>query len=78
MFGLFAYPFLGMYNLMTPSSSLSPTQRKILLARQVYGSFMARQREYAIQAKGEEGRDDGDLGVVLEGFERLKSEPRQK
>ncbi|KAH7416725.1 glycosyltransferase family 1 protein [Cadophora sp. MPI-SDFR-AT-0126] len=77
MFGLFAYPFQGMYKSMTPSSSLSPAQRKIMLARQVYGSYMARQREYATQDK-EEGLGDSSSSVVLGGFERLRSESRQK
>jgi hypothetical protein len=72
MFGLFAYPFLGMHKSMAPSSSLSPTQRKILLARQVYGSYMARQREYAEQDKAERW-DEGTSTVVLEAFERKKA-----
>ncbi|PCG89322.1 UDP-glucuronosyl/UDP-glucosyltransferase [Penicillium occitanis (nom. inval.)] len=68
MFGLFAYPFLGMYKSIS-TSSLSPTQRKILLARQVYGSYMARQREYAAQDRGQE-RDEATQDLVLEAFER--------
>lgn len=44
MFGLFAYPFLGMYKSIS-TASLSSAQKKIVLARQVYGSHMARQRE---------------------------------
>jgi sterol 3beta-glucosyltransferase len=44
MFGLFAYPFLGMYKSIA-TASLSPAQKQIVLARQVYGSHMARQRE---------------------------------
>lgn len=44
MFGLFAYPFLGMYKSIT-TSAMSPTEQKIMLARQVYGSYMARQRD---------------------------------
>ncbi|KAF3402600.1 Sterol 3-beta-glucosyltransferase UGT80B1 [Talaromyces pinophilus] len=68
MFGLFAYPFLGMYKSIS-TSSLSPTQRKILLARQVYGSYMARQRVYAAQDRGQE-RDEATEDLVLEAFER--------
>lgn len=68
MFGLFAYPFLGMYKSIS-TSSLSPSQRKILLARQVYGSYMARQREYAAQDGGQE-RDEATQNIVLEAFER--------
>ncbi|GAM40538.1 hypothetical protein TCE0_039r12963 [Talaromyces pinophilus] len=68
MFGLFAYPFLGMYKSIS-TSSLSPTQRKILLARQVYGSYMARQREYAAQDRGQE-RDEATQDLVPEAFER--------
>ena len=68
MFGLFAYPFLGMYKSIS-TSSLSPSQRKILLARQVYGSYMARQREYAAQDGGQEW-DEATQGIVLEAFER--------
>jgi hypothetical protein len=68
MFGLFAYPFLGMYKSIS-TSSLSPTQQRVMLARQIYGSYMARQREYAIQDKG----DDGTLNIVLEGFARKKA-----
>jgi len=44
MLGLFAYPFLGMYKSIA-TASLSQTQKQIVLARQVYGSQMARQRE---------------------------------
>ncbi|KAH8752807.1 glycosyltransferase family 1 protein [Diaporthe sp. PMI_573] len=44
MFGLFAYPFLGMYKSIT-TSAMSPTEQKIMLARQVYGSYMAGQRD---------------------------------
>ncbi|KAH9212963.1 putative sterol glucosyltransferase [Leptodontidium sp. 2 PMI_412] len=76
MFGLFAYPFLGMYKSIV-SSSLSPAQRKILLARQVYGSYMARQRGYATQDQGE-GGDDGSESIVLGGFERLKGDSKKK
>ena len=61
-----------MYKSMAPSASLSPTQRKIMLARQVYGSYMARQREYAAQDKGERW-DEGTLTLVLEAFERKKA-----
>ena len=68
MFGLFAYPFLGMYKSIN-TSSLSPTQKKIILARQVYGSYMARQRESATQHKGE-GWDDGTANFILEAFGR--------
>lgn len=59
------------------SSSLSPAQRKILLARQVYGSYMARQRGYATQDQGE-GGDDGSESIVLGGFERLKGDSKKK
>ncbi|KAG4429362.1 hypothetical protein IFR05_015161 [Cadophora sp. M221] len=72
MFGLLAYPFLGIYKSII-SSSLSPAQRKILLARQVYGSYMARQRGYVVQDGGEGGGGGGEsVAVVLGGFERLK------
>jgi sterol 3beta-glucosyltransferase len=70
MFGLFAYPFLGMYKSIS-TSLLSPTERRIVLARQVYGSYMARQREYGRQEMGE-GWDDG-TSLVLEEFERRKA-----
>ncbi|KAH7369987.1 glycosyltransferase family 1 protein [Rhexocercosporidium sp. MPI-PUGE-AT-0058] len=76
MFGLFAYPLQGMYKSMIPST-LSPAQRKILLARQVYGLYMERQRGYAMQDKGEKD-DDGNTSIVLGGFERLNSELNQK
>ncbi|KAJ8067514.1 hypothetical protein OCU04_004857 [Sclerotinia nivalis] len=66
MFGLFAYPFLGMYKSIA-TSSLSPTEKKIILARQVYGSYMARERE-----RINEGGSDGGEGRVLAGWERLK------
>ena len=66
MFGLFAYPFLGMYKSIT-TSSLSPTEKKIILARQAYGSYMARER-----GRGTEGGRDGRDGRVLAGWERLK------
>ena len=72
MFGLFAYPFLGMYKSMS-SASLSRTQQKIMLARQVYGSYMARQRQYFTQETGEAG-DDGSLDLVLEQFEKMKKD----
>ncbi|KAH7378083.1 hypothetical protein BKA64DRAFT_714582 [Cadophora sp. MPI-SDFR-AT-0126] len=66
MFGLFAYPFLVMYKSIT-TSSLSPTEKKIMLARQVYGSYMAMERQ-----KRKEGGSDGGKGRVLAGWERLK------
>ncbi|EDO02434.1 hypothetical protein SS1G_04910 [Sclerotinia sclerotiorum 1980 UF-70] len=66
MFGLLAYPFLGMYKSIA-TSSLSRTEKKIILARQVYGSYMARERE----RKNERGGDGGE-GMVLAGWERLK------
>jgi sterol 3beta-glucosyltransferase len=72
MFGLFAYPFQGMYKSMS-TASLSRTQQEIVLARQVYGSYMARQREYFIQKTGEAG-DDGSLTLVLERFEKNQTD----
>lgn len=68
MFGLFAYPFLGMYKSIA-TSSLSPTEKKIILARQVYGSYMARERER--ERRSEEASEWGE-GRVLAGWERLK------
>ena len=68
MFGLFAYPFLGMYKSIS-TSSLSPTQKKILLVRQVYGSYMARQRQYSAQDRGQEW-EDATQDHVFEAFER--------
>ncbi|PQE14327.1 hypothetical protein CJF30_00006908 [Rutstroemia sp. NJR-2017a BBW] len=72
MFGLFAYPFLGMYRSMS-TASLSRTQQRIMLTRQVYGSYMARQRENFMREAGEAG-DDGSVNHVLEGFEKKKSD----
>lgn len=66
MFGLFAYPFLGMYKSIT-TSSLSPTEKKILLARQVYGNYMALERE----SRNKE-ESDGGKERVLAGWENLK------
>jgi sterol 3beta-glucosyltransferase len=72
MFGLFAYPFLGMYRSMS-TSSLSRTQQRIMLTRQVYGSYMARQRENFMREAGEAG-DDGSVNHVLEEFEKKKKD----
>lgn len=66
MFGLFAYPFLGMYKSIA-TSSLSPTEKKIILARQVYGSYMATERE-----RIKEGGSSGEEVRVLVEWERLK------
>jgi sterol 3beta-glucosyltransferase len=63
MFGLFAYPFLGMYKSIT-TSAMTPAEQKIMLARQVYGSFMAREREKSV---GREGRSR----MVADGWERV-------
>lgn len=72
MLGLFAYPMLGMYKSIS-ASALSRTEQRILLARQVYGSYMARQRGYALLDRGDENADGGS-DLVLERFERIKSE----
>lgn len=69
MFGLMAYPALGMYKSLS-TASLSRTQQKIMLARQVYGSHLARQRGYSMQ-KGDSG-DDGSVGLILARFEEKK------
>ncbi|KAF7880784.1 uncharacterized protein EAF01_011949 [Botrytis porri] len=66
MFGLFAYPFLGMYKSIA-TSSLSPTEKKILLARQVYGSYMAMER-----GRRNEGNSNEREGRVLAGWKSLK------
>ncbi|PVH76638.1 glycosyltransferase family 1 protein [Cadophora sp. DSE1049] len=66
MFGLFAYPFLGIYKSIS-TSAMSPAQKKILLARQVYGSYMTRERDGRNKAQSTESSV-----TVLAGWERLK------
>lgn len=65
MFGLFAYPFLGMYKSME-TASLSPAQRQIVVARQVYGSHMARRRQ-----RHDNGPFDDRCRMILTEFEQL-------
>ena len=65
MFGLFAYPFLGMYKSIS-TAAMSPAQKKIMLARQIYGSFMAREREGRKAGQSMESN-----AAVLAGWEKL-------
>jgi len=69
MFGLMAYPFLGMYKSMA-SSMLSECQKQILLARQVYGSYMAQQGGYSAKT-GELGLGDDVVTYTINTFEAL-------
>ncbi len=75
MFGLMAYPALGMYRSLS-TASLSYAQQKIMLARQVYGSYLARQRGYSMQEKGESG-DDESVDLIVARFEEKKRESKQ-
>ncbi|PQE27773.1 sterol glucosyltransferase protein [Rutstroemia sp. NJR-2017a BVV2] len=70
--GLVTGPGAGMYRSMS-MASLSRTQQRIMLTRQVYGSYMARQRENFMREAGEAG-DDGSVNRVLEEFEKKKSD----
>jgi len=64
-----AYPFLGMYKSMA-SAMLSDCQKQVLLARQVYGSYMAEQSGYSAKT-GELGLGNSVVTHVIDLFEAL-------